>query len=368
MRNELQDSDPMPFSLCYLTPPGPAESCTAAYLFQLDAEGRNILFGTEFGIRQYVKSSIRALRIGPDGSLFVGGMGELPPSSTKIIDPYGEAAFAKLGLDGEGPRFKAVNVVNAASFIPGLPQAGALVSIFGTGLTSAEGIVQATSNPLPTELAGTKVIGWQQEFPILAVAGGAGTQQINAQVAGKMYWNPSNYLVVIHNGRMGYALPYLLSRTVGREPGAGWMGIFQLSATQPAVVHGSDFSLVTEDAPAQAGETITIFGTGFGSGAGLENGEFVAGVPAPFSPLQSYVRYRQVDFGNHCRSDLTANSDTSPNCQLVTPVFSGPAPGLVGVDQMNVVVPSGLPSGKVPLRIRLINAASGTQVVAISVK
>jgi uncharacterized protein (TIGR03437 family) len=351
MRNELQESDPMPNTACSLSPPGPRVVCRAAYLFHLDAEGRNILLGTEFGIRGDSDSSVRALRFGPDGSLFVAGMGTLPPSSTKTIDPFGHAMFAKLRFDGDGPRFKAVNVVNAASFVSALPQAGGLFSIFGTGLTSASGIVPAPSTPLPTELAGTKVIGNGLEYPILAVAGGDGMQQINAQAAGRIGWAPSAYLVVVSNGRMGYALPYLLSRTVGRAPGTGMVGIFELSPSQAAIVHGSDFSLVTADAPAQAGETITIFGTGFGSAVGLVNGEFVAGVPAPLAPLLSYWPSRRVSFDG----------------QTVLSVFSGPAPGLVGVDQINVVVPSGLPSGKVPLRI-LHAENAGSQTVTVYVK
>jgi uncharacterized protein (TIGR03437 family) len=195
------------------------------------------------------------------------------------------------------------------------------------------------------------VIGNGLEYPILAVAGGDGMQQINAQAAGRIGWAPSAYLVVVSNGRMGYALPYLLSRTVGRAPGTGMVGIFELSPSQAAIVHGSDFSLVTADAPAQAGETITIFGTGFGSAVGLVNGEFVAGVPAPLAPLLSYWPSRRVSFDG----------------QTVLSVFSGPAPGLVGVDQINVVVPSGLPSGKVPLRI-LHAENAGSQTVTVYVK
>ena len=72
-------------------------------------------------------------------------------------------------------------VVNAASFGPGISP-GSLATIFGRGLTSFNGIVQATSFPIPNELARTSVTLAGERVPVLAVAYVEGVEQINFQV------------------------------------------------------------------------------------------------------------------------------------------------------------------------------------------
>ena len=63
-------------------------------------------------------------------------------------------------------------VVNAASFEPGLPEPGALATVFCTGIQSVSGIVVApTFLPLPQQLSGVSIrINDFYLAPILAVA------------------------------------------------------------------------------------------------------------------------------------------------------------------------------------------------------
>jgi uncharacterized protein (TIGR03437 family) len=63
------------------------------------------------------------------------------------------------------------DITNSASFVQGLAP-GAILSIFGTGLTTnVSGVVSAGSLPLPTSPVGTSVlIDGTQYAPLFAVA------------------------------------------------------------------------------------------------------------------------------------------------------------------------------------------------------
>jgi len=96
-----------------------------------------------------------------------------------------------------------------------------------------------------------------------------------------------------------------------------------------AVLH-ADYSLVSTSSPAKAGETIQIFLTGLGAVTPAVS----AGAAAPSSPLSQTVNAPQVYL-------------TDPSGNSVQPVvaFSGLAPGLGGLYQLNVTIPSGVGVG-----------------------
>lgn len=66
--------------------------------------------------------------------------------------------------------------------VPGLTP-GSLITLFGSDLTSVEGVVVADGSPLPTELAGTSVSFSGVPAHLLAVANVNGREQINLQVS-----------------------------------------------------------------------------------------------------------------------------------------------------------------------------------------
>ena len=119
------------------------------------------------------------------------------------------------------------------------------------------------------------------------------------------------------------------------------------AAIQPAIVHGRDFRLVTASDPARAGESIVIFGTGLGLGSVVGPAPEY-GSAAPYSPLLRYAFETNVEFEKI----------------EVKPSFTGATPGFVGLDQMNVTVPAGLPPGPIRVRVQGPPAVfSGTQPV-----
>jgi uncharacterized protein (TIGR03437 family) len=135
---------------------------------------------------------------------------------------------------------------------------------------------------------------------------------------------------------------------VGGEVSAIAPAIFTFqvgSLAQAAVLHAGTGVLVDSEHPAKAGNVIEIYGTGLGS-----TEPFVAaGAPSPSPPARTSAR-PQVFIGN----------------QSAEVVFSGLAPGLAGVYQVNVIVPSGMRPGPQSVRWRvgqLDSAGFGTIAV-----
>ncbi|HYP05233.1 MAG TPA: peptidylprolyl isomerase [Bryobacteraceae bacterium] len=127
---------------------------------------------------------------------------------------------------------------------------------------------------------------------------------------------------------------------------------FKVGDYQFVVAQHQDRSLVgipaipnVPDAPAKAGETLTFYGVGFGAvDSGPVGGRLAQGLPRVVAPVQFF-------FG-----DREARVD-----------YAGLVPGLVGLYQFNVVVPSGLGSQDLPLRVT-VGGANLTQTLYIPVR
>ncbi len=224
--------------------------------------------------------------------------------------------------------------INAASFAGATLAPGTLASAFGQGF--AQSTAEATSIPLPPDLGGVSVTVGGITAPLLFVSG----TQINFQVP----WTvPSGSAT--------------LQITVGGTPasplnvtiGASQPGIFSLqSGTGQAIAVNVDGTLVAPVGsiagltthPAKPGDTIIIYATGLGA----------------VSP--------SIDTGAAAGSTLR-KTVVSPTV-LVGGVqgqvaFSGLSPQFVGVNQINVVVPS-VPAGVVPLQLETSGAKTTDQV------
>jgi len=212
--------------------------------------------------------------------------------------------------------------VSAAGFSSAVAQGG-LGTIFGTALTTIDGVVSAPSFPLPTELAGTSVWINGKPVPLLAVAKAGSQEQINFQVP----WNASDSVML----RRGRAIGILIYPPIGNFPVPSVFG--SETGGTPAVVHGADNSLVTESKPAQAGETIVFYATGYGA----VNPVVPEGVAAPISPLSSTVSPAAVIFNG---IDGIVR-------------FAGLTPGYAGLYQVNVVVPP-VPPGTVTVSLGIV--------------
>ena len=257
---------------------------------------------------------------------------------------FADAFVAKIGdqpLGPPTPTLPADSVVNGASFRPATePNSaiapGAIVAIFGTGL--AGGTQLASDVPLPTTLGDTSVTFNDIPASLFFVSG----TQINAQVPFELMTGAGTVTVQVTRGtESSTAQPIGIAAV---SPGIFTLN--QQGTGAGAILHALDFQLVTESNPAQPGEFLLIFCTGLGP----VQPEVPSGQIAPSTePLARTVTLPLVNI-----SDIPA---------LVT--FSGLAPGFVGLYQVNVQVPVGVPSGTQNVEIIINSVPSNTVTIAV---
>ena len=266
------------------------------------------------------------------GSYSLSGNGYNDNSFTYLFGPSGTVRIGigippMLGLDVavQGPSFTPsgvfidpTGVVNAASFAQftaGIAP-GEFISIFGSNLAPSTKI----DSTFPTQLNGVQVLINNRPAPIYVVSSG----QISAVVPFATSEVVAN-IQVINNGTT--------SNTVSSYVNLTAPGVFTSPANgigSAAALH-ADFSLVSSLKPAQIGETILLFVTGLGAVSPAVSD----GAPGPVNPLSNATNQLAVYIGG----------------QQATISFAGLAPGLIGLDQINVQVPSGVSSGNVNLDI-----------------
>jgi uncharacterized protein (TIGR03437 family) len=217
---------------------------------------------------------------------------------------------------------------------------GAIVSIFGSNLsTAASGVGAAYVNgALPTSLGGASVKIGGIAAPLYYVSSG----QINAQIP--------------YNVTVGSAVPVVV--TVGSSSSAA--STIPVVVAAPAIFTYSQNGLGNAAAqnyvsatstPANGfnaaiaqGSILIVYGTGGGA---------VTGGPAAGVPCSG---------GN-----FSAAYSATIAGQAATVNYAGCAPGFVGLDQWNIVVPSTVPTGcSVPLQVTVGGVLSNATTVSIA--
>jgi uncharacterized protein (TIGR03437 family) len=221
-------------------------------------------------------------------------------------------------------------VTNSADYQPGLPQKGSLASIFVTGLQGTQGVITGTQYPLSNILNGISVWINFLPAPILAIAFENGYQQINVQVPWEGQRDPL-YVEVFQNG--------IRAHTENTQS-TGFSVFFSDANGYGIVQHAVDYSPVTAQNPAHAGEYLVAYGVNLGP----INNTPPNGVPAPFDPLAASIPPGTPEQGICGMNDaVTIGSARS------VPTYVGLAPGSVGVYQINFQVPSSAGIGDLPL-------------------
>jgi uncharacterized protein (TIGR03437 family) len=219
-------------------------------------------------------------------------------------------------------------ILNGASFERGQPVApGELVSLFGSNLAAR--LATADSVPLSTTIDDVFVTVNGIRAPLYLVSPG----QINAQVPWEVGGSGSATFIVNRGGVPSTGSTMPLASAV---PGFFMVtGSTQAIAINPdgtiAAAAGSIQGLNTHGA--RAGETLIVYATGLG-----------AVTPSAVTGRDS--------------TDQLRSTVAMPNVTIggvpAGVVFSGLAPQFVGVNQLNITVPSGVsPGGSVPLRIEM---------------
>lgn len=224
------------------------------------------------------------------------------------------------------PAFPAAGVVHAATFTNTLAPGG-IVSLFGTRV--AAGTASATALPLSGLLSGAQLLVNGTPVPLFFASPG----QINFQMPFELQGQTSAELKV---SVLGITTPPVTIPLAAAAP-----GLFTVSQDGKGFVvalHGTDNTPITAQSPARAGETIVVYGTGLGR----VSPTVASGAASPSSPAAT--------------TQTAATATIGTNSARV--VFSGLAPGFVGLYQINIEIPSATPAADVPLTVSIGGANS----------
>jgi uncharacterized protein (TIGR03437 family) len=249
-----------------------------------------------------------------------------------------------LNVEPQGAPFAAAGgVVNNANFgaDESLAQ-GDIVALFGDQFTFGDP-QSAPSLPLSNNIAGTQVLVNDQPVPVYFVSVG----QINFQIPYDAALGDGT-LSVVRNGTAGNKV-YI--NIVARAPriillGGGPYGIV---VTPKAKITG------TPAAPVHVGDVVVIYLLGMGP----TTPSVASGVASPTNPLAKLPPGTQVCFGD--------GSPFLPPPVCNSTQFAGLTPGLVGLYQINVKVPKGVPKGS-NINLMIQSAGAETNHVQIAIQ
>ncbi len=244
-----------------------------------------------------------------------------------LVADYGGAIYRIAGP--VAPFFTSAGVTNAASYARGLV-AGSLATIFVAGGKDDSGIAAADRVPLPTSVAGVSVTVNGFAAPVLAVANVNGQEQVNVQSPWQLAGAVSGSVVVTREGRSSTAVDVPV---LALQP-----GIFTVNGRDAVVVHHADNTLVTAGRPLVRAEYAYFYAAGLGP---VDDAP-PSGSGGPRDPLAAARADVQVTLGGVL-------------CQTL---YSGLAPDFVGVYQVNIRVPDGIPSGTLELVLQAGEARS----------
>ena len=226
-------------------------------------------------------------------------------------------------------------VINAASGLPGPVSPGELVLIYGTGLGGAGlSSSQLVSDSLPTSWSGTIVTFDEFTAPVLYTASNVVCVAVPYGVAGRS----SVAVAVSFTGNQGPSTPVSITSSApgfftADESDTGQAVAFTVNPDGSYQVSNSTY-------PATAGNVLVLYLTG-------------AGVVSPSSPDGS-VNSTSIGFP---AGTVTAAIGNLPAQVL----FCATVPGLLnGVLQVNLMVPSGVPTGS-QIALSVFIAGNATQ-------
>jgi len=211
------------------------------------------------------------------------------------------------------PSINAGGIVNAATFTAAPDNQvapGQIIAVFGRNFTASAGAT-ATAIPLPTQLAPENVTltACGSAIPLYSVNSG----QIDAQLP---FECPATGTATVTVTTAGQTTTQTFSLAQASP------GIFTVNGNGTGdgiVVHGNN-TLVSAAAPATAGEEVVIYATGLGP----TSPSFATGTAA--NQVNSTTMPVRVTIGG----------------KNATVMYSGLTQGLVGLYQVNAIVPSGL--------------------------
>ncbi len=267
-------------------------------------EGYTYSDGYQAGSTSYTDAFFNAQEIMGNGGVRISlGIGPSLGISAAVPAP---------SPSGSGVYISPMGVVNSASSAPftaGVSR-GELITL--SGINIGPGALQVASTvPFPTTLGGVQVLINNRPAPIYYVS--------STQVAAVVPYETTTSIAqiqVVYNQNSSNVVTELVNATTP--------GVF----TNPpgglgnAAAEHADGSLVTPSSPAQIGETIAVFVTGLGDVLP----SIADGAPGVFGSTSNII-----------------TADVSGTAATVA--YAGLAPGLVGLYQVNLQIPSGVTTG-----------------------
>ena len=240
---------------------------------------------------------------------------------------------AVLALLDKVPYIAPAGVTNAAGVTPTTSVApGSLIAIQGQSL--APDTVQGRVNPLAQTLDGVTVTIQDQLLPLVSVS----PQTVIAQLPSTLALG--DYTLQVHSvGQPDVNGTFTAARNAP--------GLFSNAANgvNYALANHADGTPVTTDSPAAVGETITVFGTGFGPYASTVVDGFF-----PFNP-----------------PPLVADAvDVLVAGQVQTPTTAMAAAGMTGIVAVSLPITAALPSGtNAELKVRVNGVESNVVLLPL---
>ncbi len=235
-------------------------------------------------------------------------------------------------FSGTGVYLNPVGVTNAASFQPITASLapGELIALFGTGLSSTT-MSMLGGQAFPLTLGGVSVTINNLPCPIYYVS----PTQLSVIVP---YAVASNQTGLANIQVTSNQVPSNVVQMYLTDAAPAAFAQNQNGIGLAAALHGTNYQPITPNAPAQAGETISLFMTGLGTVTpGITDGAVTPLSPLSLSDVYS-AGHLTVYFNDYGSGGTTGNSG---NIQ-----FAGLVPTLAGLYQINVQVPAtGLASG-----------------------
>jgi uncharacterized protein (TIGR03437 family) len=246
---------------------------------------------------------------------------------------YSPAAVYEVNIDSSNlhpilaPRAISPRGVVSAAGSGGVPSPGGLISIYGINFTN-DTVSSAGGFPLPDNLSGLSVVANAKKLPLLNVT----PWQINAQLPPEALIQDTNFQVSSTDGtvtpvEVASVAPSSASLFIAPVPLGNGAFSYQVAAFHAGTAIPAD-----KGHPAKSGEALEMYGTGLGATvppvpAGLPS----PGNPAPQARVTPVVRIGNVE---------------------ARVLFAGLTPGLVGVYQINIVVPDRLAAGQYSVTIK----------------
>ncbi len=258
------------------------------------------------------------------------------PNSNIYVADTGNNAIRLLTLGGFNVTIAAAT--NSGSFLTGALSAGEIVAFFGAGLSPAGPMVSSvgSNGAYPTTLNGVTVNFGSTPAPILFVSPG----QVNVVVPFGITGSTSQ-VSINSQGQFSAAFPVTIAKATP--------GIFTANSSgqgQAAAINlESGVTSYNSQQPANAGDYVELYLTGAGqtSPAGGDGVPYAGPAACTLSSSVTIAGVTQV------------------------PQYCGGVPGqIAGLTQINVLIPSGLTAGQVPVSVT-IGGVTSQPGVTISV-